>query len=264
MKMPKLTIRLLENATHMGVEGAKLAAARLRQVLEERGEARLVVATGASQFELFRHLVEQEVDWSKIDGFHLDEYVGIEDTHPASFVRYLRERFVSKVPLRSFRYLDGSRDAATECQQAGQAIQAAPIDLLLCGIGENGHLAFNDPPADFTTTEPYLRVRLDEACRHQQVGEGWFPDLDSVPQYAISMSIQQILSARSILCSVPDARKAVAVQHTLLEPISPLHPASILRRHPDTTLLIDQASATLLPESLRSQAAMPQGWKVSE
>ena len=182
--------------------------------MAERGGANIVVATGASQFSVLAALgAALGVDWSKVVGFHLDEYIGIAVTHPASFRRYLKERFVERVPLKEFHYVEGDgADPEVECERLGQLIGGREIDVAFIGIGENGHLAFNDPPADFETREPYQVVELDEACRRQQLGEGWFASLEDVPRRAISMSIQQILKSRAIVCSVPDERKAKAVR----------------------------------------------------
>jgi glucosamine-6-phosphate deaminase len=178
--------------------------------------------------------------------FHLDEYIGLPITHPASFRKYLKERFVDLVPIKEFNYVDGSSDATAECKRLGEIISRNPIEVAFVGIGENGHLAFNDPPADFETEEPYIIVSLDEACRRQQVGEGWFASLDDVPCQAISMSIRQILKAEEIICIAPDARKAQAVKACFEGPVSPEAPASILRTHPQTTIYLDRQSASTL------------------
>ena len=208
------------------------AADELRRVLAAKGQATLVVATGASQFATLAALVAAPgIDWSRVTAFHLDEYAGLSADHPASFRRYLRERFVDRLPtpLAAFHAIDAQTDPAGECRRLAGLVPKGPFDLALIGIGENGHLAFNDPPADFTTTEPYLVVALDEACRRQQVGEGWFRDLASVPTHAISMSVRRIMASERIVCSVPDARKATAVKDALEGPVSPECPASILR-----------------------------------
>ena len=231
----------------MGAHSAKLAAQSLRNAIRERGEARLIVATGSSQFEVLNALTSEPlIDWSRVDGFHLDEYVGIPATHGASFCGYLKERFVDRVPLRSFHYLDGMSDPIAVCKRAGVALRVRPIDVALIGIGENGHLAFNDPPADFETRDAYHVVQLDEACRMQQVGEGWFATLADVPTHAISMTIYEILQTREILCSVPDSRKATAVANSIDGPLTNQVPGSILRQHPNTTIMLDLAAASLL------------------
>jgi len=186
------------------------------------------------------------MDWSKVTGFHLDEYIGLPVTHPASFRKYLKERFMEKVPIRAFHFINGENDPKEECKCVGEIIQAHPIDVAFVGIGENGHLAFNDPPADFETDEPYIVVKLDEACRRQQLGEGWFKTLDEVPDRAISMSIQQILQSKVIICTVPDSRKAEAVKKVVEGKVTPDVPASILQQHPQTMLYLDANAAALL------------------
>ncbi|MCU0708360.1 MAG: glucosamine-6-phosphate deaminase [Pirellula sp.] len=231
----------------MGAHAAKIAGEALRIALSERGGACIVVATGSSQFEVLDALVQEPgIDWGRIDGFHLDEYVGIPSTHPASFCGYLKQRFVDRIPIRSFHYLDGLSDPTIVCHRAEQAIRLQTVDVAMIGIGENGHLAFNDPPANFDIEAAYHVVELDEACRKQQVGEGWFATLDDVPKHAISMTIREILRARQIVCSVPDARKAPAVRAAIEGPLTNMLPASILRQHPNTTILLDESSAQLL------------------
>ncbi len=231
-----------------GLAAATHGARIIRETVEKNGSANIIVATGASQFDILKALVQQDVPWEKVTAFHLDEYVGIPVTHPASFRRYLWERFHSLLPrpLRQFHYVDGEGDPECECRRLGEIIRQFPIDLCFAGIGENAHLAFNDPPADFETESPYLVVDLDAACRQQQFGEGWFPTLEDVPRRAISMSIRQILKSRSIILSVPDARKAKAVKESLQGPVSNLVPSSILQNHADTTIYLDTASAALL------------------
>ncbi|MEZ6133564.1 MAG: glucosamine-6-phosphate deaminase [Pirellulaceae bacterium] len=223
------------------------AAEILRDCLANQESCHLVVATGSSQFEVLDNLVQQpDIDWRRVHGFHLDEYLGIAQDHSASFVGYLKSRFADKLPLASFFFMDGLQPAAELQREASAAIAGKDIDLLLCGIGENGHLAFNDPPANFDASEPYLIVELDEACRRQQVGEGWFDSLTDVPTQAISMSIRQIMSAKRILCTVPDRRKAEAVRDTVEGSVTPQVPASILQQHPQTTLILDASSSSLL------------------
>lgn len=232
-----------------GVAAARFGAERLRDTLRERGEANVIVATGASQFEMLAALLaEPDIAWEAVTFFHLDEYVGLPETHPASFRKYLRERLHQRlrVPPRAFHYINGNDDAVVECRRLGQLLAAHPIDVCFAGIGENAHLAFNDPPADFETTEPYLVVGLDEACRRQQLGEGWFSSLEEVPPEAISMSIAQILKSQCIVITAPDARKARAVKASVEGPVTPDVPASILQRHPDTHLYLDASSAALL------------------
>lgn len=246
---------LTADAKEMGKWVAVHAADDLRHAIAAHGEANLVVATGASQFEVLGSLVQQPgIDWSKVHGFHLDEYVGLSKSHGASFCRYLQERFVDHVDLASFDFLLGDADPAKTISEIGGKVAATRIDLALVGIGENGHLAFNDPPADFSTEDPYILVELDEPCRMQQVGEGWFASLDEVPTHAISMTVRQILKAAKIYCSVPDERKAAAVRATLEDEVSPEIPASILRQHSDCTLVIDRAAASQLSDASRAVA----------
>ena len=243
-----MDVQVLDTKLELGRAAAERAAAAIVAAIARGGEARVIAATGASQFEFLEALTATPgIDWGRVEMFHLDEYVGLPDTHPASFRRYLRERIVGRVRPRAFHFLAGDvPEPRAECRRVGSLLARAPIDVAFVGIGENGHLAFNDPPADFETEEPYLVVDLDEACRRQQLGEGWFPTLDDVPRRAISMSIRQILKSREILCIVPDARKAPAVRDCLQGEVSPLHPSSILQTHPATTVYLDRASSALL------------------
>jgi glucosamine-6-phosphate deaminase len=246
-----MDIRVFDTKQELGRAAAERAKAAIGEAIARSGEARVIAATGASQFEFLDALTALPgIDWGRVEMFHLDEYVGMPDTHPASFRRYLRERIVERVRPRVFHFLAGDApDPAAECRRVGALLARSPIDVAFVGIGENGHLAFNDPPADFHTTEPYLIVDLDEPCRRQQLGEGWFASLDQVPRRAISMSIRQILESREILCVVPDARKAKAVAECLEGEVSPLHPSSILQTHPRTTVYLDRDSAALLKRS---------------
>lgn len=233
----------------LGRDAAREGAARIREAIGRSGRCNIIVATGASQFEVLASLVkEPDIAWHRVTAFHLDEYVGMPITHPASFRKYLWERFHRQLPfpLWAFHYIDAENDPRAECARIGSMIRQHPIDVAFVGIGENGHLAFNDPPADFQTTEPYLVVNLDEACRRQQLGEGWFPTLNDVPTRAISMSCRQILKSAHIICSVPDRRKAQAVKKSVEGPVTPNVPASILQRHPSTSLYLDPDSASLL------------------
>lgn len=250
-----MQIMIAESRQAMGKYVAGLAVDHLQQVLAKCSEANLIVATGSSQFEVLECLVQSAgIDWSKVNGFHLDEYLGVPSSHSASFCGYLKQRFVDRVPLKSFLFLDGTLPPKDLIDAASARLSGRRIDLLLCGIGENGHLAFNDPPADFETRDVYKIVQLDEACRRQQVGEGWFDSLEQVPVEAISMTIHQILQAERILCSVPDRRKAEAVRATLEGPITPEVPASALRNHKDTTLILDTSSSCLLNEQALATA----------
>lgn len=230
----------------LGKKAAQKGAESIRQAIREKGAANIIVATGASQFEMLGELVKENVDWSVVTAFHLDEYIGIPETHPASFRKYLKERFVDIVSPKEFIYVNGSVNPYEECARLGELIVKHPIDVAFVGIGENSHLAFNDPPADFETEEAYLVVNLDEDCRRQQLGEGWFATIEDVPQQAISMSIKQIMRSGVIICSVPDARKANAVFNTVYGEISPENPASIMRNHSKAFLFLDLPSASKL------------------
>ena len=241
-----MNIIISETKQELGLKAAKTGAELIRKAILERGEANIIVATGASQFEILGELVKEDINWSVVTAFHLDEYIGISEQHPASFRKYLKERFVDLIPIREFYYVNGETDPNAECARLGEIIRNHPIDVAFVGIGENGHLAFNDPPADFETEEPYLVVNLNDACRHQQLGEGWFPTFEDVPQKAISMSIRQIMKSKSIICSVPDERKAKAVYDTLNSEITPACPASIMRNHPDAFLYLDLQSSSLI------------------
>jgi glucosamine-6-phosphate deaminase len=242
-----MNIKICNNAQELGRQAAAEAAERIRAAIRERGAANIVVATGASQFEVLAALVaDEEIEWPRVTGFHLDEYLGLPISHPASFRRYLRERFVDRVPLRAFHYVDGEAEPQAECRRLGQLIAKHPIDVSLVGIGENCHLAFNDPPANFETDEPFIVVELDQACRQQQFGEGWFPTFDAVPTRAISMSIRQIMKSAAIVCSVPDRRKAAAVRAAVEGEVTPQAPASILQRHPLATIYLDPPAAEML------------------
>jgi len=246
-----LQTRIFPDKVSLGEAAAAEAASALRDTIARQGRACVVAATGASQFEFLEALVRApDVDWRRTVFFHLDEYVGLPASHAASFRRYLKERLADRVHPGAFHFIEGDRpDPEAEARRVGELIRGCEIDLAFVGIGENGHLAFNDPPADFATEEPYIVVRLDEACRRQQLGEGWFPSLEDVPRRAISMSIRQIMKARRILCVVPDARKAAAVRDTLTGEVSPWRPASALQRHPAATVYLDVDSAALLDQS---------------
>jgi len=243
----KVLIKIAHDRQGLGNFSATRAAEILKSALQAQPRARLVVATGSSQFEVLESLIQQPgIDWARVDGFHLDEYLGLSKEHPASFCGYLAERFVDRIPIGTFHFLNGMDDPDLVVAKATKQWRLAPIDLAMIGIGENGHLAFNDPPADFHTTETYHVVTLDQACRHQQVGEGWFPNLESCPTQAISMTIHAILQSRKIICSVPDSRKADAVVKSVEGPITSAVPGSKLQEHPDVLLVLDDASSARL------------------
>jgi len=240
-----------------GRRAADDAARLIRDAIDRKGQAHIVVATGASQFAVLEALIaEPDIRWDRVTAFHLDEYVGLPIDHPASFRKYLWERFQSRLalPLKAFHYLDGEDDAPGEAKRVGAIIRDHPIDVALVGIGENGHLAFNDPPADFDTDEPYLVVNLDEDCRKQQLGEGWFPTLEAVPQQAISMSIQQIMKSGHVIVTVPDERKAKAVKACLEGPVTNTAPASILQQHGSCAVYLDAAAASKLDNAPQTAA----------
>ncbi|HWT77465.1 MAG TPA: glucosamine-6-phosphate deaminase [Candidatus Methylomirabilis sp.] len=248
----KLTVH--ESAEAMGKAAVETAARILREAIARKGQAAFIAATGASQFGFLANLVAAPgITWERTSMFHLDEYIGFSADHPASFRRYLRQRLTSRVPIGTVNFIEG--DAANiqkELERLNRLLTATPIDVAFVGIGENGHLAFNDPPADFDVETPYIIVTLDEACRRQQFGEGWFKSLQDVPKRAISMSVRQIMKSAHIICTVPDRRKAQAAKACLEGEIGPRVPASILRRHPQCFLFLDREAASLLASSTLS------------
>lgn len=244
-----MKVHTFKNKHLLGSAAANAGATIIRQAIQAHGQANVIVATGASQFEVLEALAKvPDVAWEKVNFFHLDEYVGMSVTHPASFRKYLWERFHRLLPrpAKSFLYLDGEIDALNTARQAGELIRKHPIDVAFVGVGENGHLAFNDPPADFETEEPYILVNLDEACRRQQLGEGWFNSLEEVPTQAISMSIRQVMKSRHLIVSAPDERKAQAIAQAVNGAVTPDLPASIMQEHPYCELFLDTASASKL------------------
>ena len=249
--------KVFEGNISLAAAAAEHAATVLQRAIREKGHARMIVATGTSQLDFLDALTTtKNIEWKKVEMFHLDEYVGLPITHPASFCKYLLDRLISKTGITQYHFLDGTAEPGEVVRRVGELLQSAPVDIAFAGIGENGHLAFNDPPADFQTEAPYLIVNLDEPCRRQQVGEGWFANLSEVPAQAISMSVRQILKSKEIISVVPDGRKAAAVKRCLEDGISPLAPASILGTHPATTIYLDRDSASLLsPATLVALAA---------
>ncbi|MFC5401331.1 glucosamine-6-phosphate deaminase [Cohnella soli] len=240
-----MEVKVLENSAQLGIEAAKQAAEVIRGAIASRGKARIVLSTGASQFDFIQAFVQSDLDWSKVEMFHLDEYVGLSESHPASFRKYLRERFVNLVGLNRAYFVNGEGDVSENIRELSEEIRKAPIDLALIGIGENAHIAFNDPPADFTTKEAYFVVELDEGCKKQQVGEGWFATLNDVPKQAITMTVYQIMQSEVIISCVPHEVKANAVKLTLENDTTPQVPATMLKTHPDWTLYLDRNSASL-------------------
>jgi glucosamine-6-phosphate deaminase len=254
-------LRIFEDRKSLGEAAAAHGADAIRQAIVKHGTARIIGASAASQFEFLEVLTSTpDIDWSRVELFHLDEYIGLPMTHPASFCHFLEERLVAKTGIPICHFLRGDEDPQEIIRLTNAAIAAAPIHVAFVGIGENGHLAFNDPPADFETDEPFIVVELDEACRRQQVGEGWFPWLDAVPKRAISMSVRQVLKAEEILAIVPGSQKAKAIHACFEGPISPMAPASILRTHGNAAIYLDKDSAALLSgETLRDHAG-GHGW----
>jgi glucosamine-6-phosphate deaminase len=250
-----MVLRVFKDKLSLGKAAAQQAATAIRRALAERGRARIIAATAASQLEFLDALTKAtEIDWPQVEVFHLDEYIGLPVTHPGSFRKMLLEQLVRKTGITKYHLLEGdAADPRVVVREAGKQLASAPIDIAFLGIGENGHIAFNDPPADFDTEDPYLIVNLDEACRRQQVGEAWFADISQVPTRAISMSPRQILKAREILAVVPDARKAKAIKACFEGKISPMAPASILRRHAYATVYLDKQSASLLSPALQRE-----------
>jgi len=243
---------VFQTKDEMAAASASTTAQAIKQAIRARGQANIVIGTGASQYEMFQHLTATRgIDWFKVVMFHLDEYVGLEPSHPGSLRHYLIENFMDKVgPLRAAYLVKGEApDPAQECKRLGVLIQAHPIDVACIGFGENGHLAFNDPPADFETEEPYLVVQLDERCRMQQVGEGWFKSLEEVPARAISMSVRQILKSRQLVATVPDLRKAEAAKNALEGPVTPQCPASIIQQHENCVVFLDEPAASRLTQA---------------
>ena len=250
-----VNVKVFEDKLSLSKAAAEKAATAMRRAIRDRGRARIVVATGTSQLDFLDELTKAvSIDWPRVEMFHLDEYVGLPITHPASFRKYLLERLIHKTGIKQYLLLDGEGELREVARRAGETLSSAPVDIAFVGIGENGHLAFNDPPADFQTEEPYIVVNLDEACRRQQVGEGWFANISEVPVQAISMSVRQILKAKEVIAVVPDARKARAVQLCIEGEISPIAPASILRTHGAATVYLDRESASLLSSATLSVA----------
>jgi glucosamine-6-phosphate deaminase len=251
-----MVLKVFNDKSSLAKAAAQKAAAAIRGAILDRGQARVIAATGNSQLEFLSALTEStDVDWGRVELFHLDEYIGLPATHPASFRKILLDQLVNKTGIAKFHPLDGdARDLSEVICQVGKALASAAVDIAFVGVGENGHLAFNDPPADFETEEPYLIVTLDEACRRQQVGEAWFGDISQVPKQAISMSVRQIMKAREVLAIVPESRKAQAVKACFEGEINPTAPASILRTHANANVYLDKESSSLLSSALQNSA----------
>lgn len=242
-----MNISISQTTTELGQVSGKQASTKIKEAIHQQGFANIILATGSSQFETLNYLVnDNTIQWDKVTMFHLDEYIGLPISHKASFRKYLKERFLNHLQLNAYHLIDGENKPEDEIQRLNEIIEQHPIDVAMVGIGENGHLAFNDPPANFETESPYIVVALDQACRQQQVNEGWFETLADVPEKAISISIRHIMKSKHIICSVPDERKALAVKNTVQNEVSPLFPASILQQHPNCELFLDIHSASLL------------------
>ena len=245
-----MKIIVSETSEMLGAKAAESAAAYLNKAIAANGRARMIVSTGASQFDTLKALTTLDVDWSKVEMFHLDEYINLGDTHPASFIKYLRERFLAFIPMGKVTFVDTSKPLDVLFAELTDALNEAPVDLGLIGIGENAHIAFNDPPADFDDQAAYKVVNLDEACRNQQFGEGWFPTFDDVPKQAVSMTVSQIMKCKHIISAVPYAVKAKAIRDTLANDLTNMIPATMLKTHPSWELFIDKDSASLADPAL--------------
>ncbi|MGO4496292.1 glucosamine-6-phosphate deaminase [Paenibacillus sp. 2RAB27] len=243
-----MKIHILESADQSGLEAAREGARLINAAIAVKGEARIVLSTGASQFEFLKHFVKMDVAWDKVEMFHLDEYVGLPETHPASFRKYLKERFLQYVDVRKYWLVDGEGNLNEALDQLNEEISKAPIDVALIGIGENAHIAFNDPPADFDDERPFKIVELSDTCKMQQVGEGWFATVEDVPKQAISMSVQQILKSLNVISVVPRQAKAQAIRDTLQNRVDVNVPATVMKTHANWSLYLDKHSSSLVYE----------------
>lgn len=241
-----MEISISTDPSELGIKAARLISGKLNTIIDRNGEARLVVSTGSSQFEMFQALIKEKIDWTRVEVFHLDEYIGLPITHKASFRKYLRERFISYVPVKKFHSIEVDNNIGSQIRKLTTEIRRKPVDLGLIGIGVNAHIAFNDPPADFNTRDAYIVVILDEQCKKQQVDEGWFETLSDVPDKAISMSVWQIMQCRTIISIVPHIVKADAVYKTFKNKLTPQVPATMLKTHHDWHLFLDNGSASEL------------------
>jgi glucosamine-6-phosphate deaminase len=249
-----MNLTIYKTKEEMAEAAAKTACDALKTAIKDKGSAAFVAATGASQYLFLEAMArDASIDWKKTTMFHLDEYVGVSDQHPASFRRYLRERLVDKTHPKEVFFIEGDApDPEAEAIRLGEIISRYAIDVAFIGVGENAHVAFNDPPADFEVKSPYIVVNLDEACRRQQVGEGWFASVDEVPSRAITMSVSQIMKAKTIVCVVPDSRKAQAIENSFgTTDVNPMYPASILKRHPQAFVFLDKESGSLFDQKVR-------------
>lgn len=245
-----MNVKIFEGSNELGMAAANFCEKVINKAIAEEGEARIILSTGASQFDTIKNLVNAKIDWSKVEMFHLDEYVALPESHPASFRRYLKDRFINHVNLKKAYLVDGEGDIEAKLEKLSAELVKKPVNLALIGIGENSHIAFNDPPADFETQKPYLIVKLNDSCKQQQIGEGWFDLPENVPEFAVSMSVHRILQSKVILSCMPYKVKAAAVKSTLENDVTNMIPATILKSHPDWHLYLDVDSASLLEEGL--------------
>lgn len=241
-----MNIKILKDSIELGQEAATYSAHIINRAIAEKGKARIILSTGASQFDTLKALTESDIDWSKVEMFHLDEYINLPINHPASFRKYLKERFIDKINLKSAYLVNGEGNIKETIEELTKEIRKEPIDLGLIGIGENAHIAFNDPPADFGTEEAYIVVNLDAACKKQQVSEGWFPSINEVPDQAISMTVYQIMQCKNIVSSVPSKVKANAIKNMMENPVTDRIPATILKMHNSMSLFLNKDSAFYL------------------
>jgi glucosamine-6-phosphate deaminase len=239
-----MIISISANALELGQNAAKAASLRIKESIRKNGEAAIVVSTGSSQFETLQSLLGENIDWSNVEIFHLDEYIGLPVTHPASFRKYLYERFINHIKVKAFHSVDVEGNIEEKISGLTEKLRKRPITLGLIGIGVNGHIAFNDPPADFGTRKAYHVVNLDEECRKQQVNEGWFATINDVPAQAVSMTPWQIMQCASIISSVPHKVKATAIKNTLINTLTDIVPATLLKQHSDFELYLDKNSAS--------------------
>ncbi|MCX6320990.1 MAG: 6-phosphogluconolactonase [Bacteroidia bacterium] len=239
-----MVINISADASELGLKASQFAAGKLKEAIEKNGEARLVISTGSSQFETLQSLLHEKVEWEKVEVFHLDEYIGLPVSHIASFRKYLYERFINHIRIKKFHSVDVEGDIDQKIKTLTLEIRKKPVDIGLIGIGVNGHIAFNDPPADFDTREAYIIVRLDDQCRLQQVNEGWFKSKEEVPARAVSMTPWQIMQCKTIISCVPHKVKAVSVRNTLINNLTNIVPATMLKQHPDFHMYLDNNSAS--------------------
>lgn len=241
-----MKVIISKDANSLGRNAAEYIAKLINDAIKEKGEARIVLSTGASQLTTLEPLITKDVDWSKVTMFHLDEYVDLPETHPASFRKYLKERLINKVDLKAAYLVDGTEESIADLTEE---LRRKPIDVGLIGIGENGHIAFNDPPADLETKEAYIIVNLNDTCKKQQVGEGWFATVDDVPKQAVSMTVYQILQCEKIVSCVPYAVKADAIKWTLENDATNMIPATMLKGHKDVVIYADEDSFSKVDEN---------------